>query len=70
VIGNILAMQFHLEVTAESIRRLTQRYGSDMEPVSECVQGAAEITADLDARTSRLHEIADIVFSRWLRKVC
>ena len=69
-IGNILAMQFHLEITAESIRGLTQRYGSDMEPVSVCVQDAASITYDLDVRTKRLHEIADVVFGRWVRAVC
>jgi GMP synthase-like glutamine amidotransferase len=69
-IGNILAMQFHLEVTPESIRELTQRYCSDMEPVSDCVQSASTITADLEARTSRLHEIADVVFGRWVRTVC
>jgi len=69
-IGNILAMQFHLEITAESIRGLTQRYRGDMEPVSRCVQDAAAITADLESRTRRLHEIADSVFSRWTRAVC
>jgi GMP synthase-like glutamine amidotransferase len=68
-IGNILAMQFHLEITVETIRALTQRYGSDMEPVSECVQDAATISADLQERTRRLHEIADRVFGRWVRVV-
>ena len=69
-IGNILAMQFHLEITSESIKGLTQRYSGDMENVSDCVQSTTAITADLDARTHRLHEIADIVFGRWLRNVC
>jgi GMP synthase-like glutamine amidotransferase len=68
-LGNILAMQFHLEITAESIRGLTQRYGGDMENVSDCIQSASAITADLDARIQRLHAIADVVFPRWLRNV-
>jgi len=68
-IGNILAMQFHLEITADSIRRLTQRYRSDMEPVAACVQDAATITSDLQSRTRRLHEIGDRVFSRWILTV-
>jgi GMP synthase-like glutamine amidotransferase len=68
-IGNILAMQFHLEITPESIRDLTLRYSSDLEQVSDCVQTAAAITADLDARTDRLHKIADIVFGRWVRNM-
>ena len=65
-IGNSLAMQFHLEVTAESVRELTRRYGSDMEPVSACVQNAETVTGDLDERIARLHHIADVVFSRWI----
>jgi len=68
-IGNILAIQFHLEVTPESVRELTQRFPGDLEPVSDCVQDAAALTADLEARTQRLHSIADVVFERWLRSV-
>lgn len=69
-IGNILAMQFHLEITPESIRGLTQRYSSDLENVSVCVQSANAITTDLEARTNRLYKIADIVFGRWIRIIC
>ena len=69
-LGNILAMQFHLEITPESIRGLTQRYSSDLENVSDCVQGANAITTGLEARTTRLYKIADIVFGRWIRTVC
>lgn len=67
--GNTLAMQFHLEMTPGSIRELTRRYPGDMQPVSECVQDAATITAGLEARTRRLHAIADVVFARWLQRV-
>jgi GMP synthase-like glutamine amidotransferase len=68
-LGNILAMQFHLEITPKSIKELTQRYSSDLENVSDCVQSASAITADLETRTNRLYEIADIVFGRWIRNV-
>jgi len=66
-LDNILAMQFHLEITPAAIQGLTQRFRSDIEHVSDCVQGAADIIADLAARTSRLHAIADVVFGRWAR---
>jgi GMP synthase-like glutamine amidotransferase len=69
-LGNILAMQFHLEITPESIRGLTQRYTGDLENVSDCVQSANAITADLAARTNRLYRIADRVFGRWIRTAC
>ena len=65
-IGKMLAMQFHLEMTPESIIALVERYPGDLEPVSNCVQSAEAITADLAARTRRLYRIADVVFERWL----
>jgi len=67
--GNILAMQFHLEVTPASVRELTRRFPGDTACVSNCVQSAAEITADLEDRVSRLYKIADVVFERWLGSV-
>jgi len=68
-LGNILAMQFHLEIMPHSITGLTERFRSDIEYVSDCVQNAAVITADLEARTRRLHQLADVVFGRWLAQV-
>jgi len=49
---------------------LTQRYNGDLENVSDCVQSATAITADLEARTNRLYTIAGRVFGRWIRTVC
>ena len=68
-INNILAIQFHLEPTPESIRYLVERYASDLEDTSGCVQDADIITSDLDARTRNLHHTADIVYDRWLQCV-
>lgn len=68
-IGKMLAMQFHLEVTPESVKELTLRYPGDLEAVSDCVQSATELCADLSARTSRLHRLAARVFGRWLEGV-
>jgi GMP synthase-like glutamine amidotransferase len=70
VLGNILATQFHLEIMPRTIHGLTQRFRSDTEQVSECVQSAEFITADLEARTQRLHRIADVVYGRWLDMAC
>ncbi len=68
-IGNILALQFHLEITAESIQRIVARYPGDLEQVSECVQSAAAITANLDERTRSLYRVAEVIFGRWLDRV-
>lgn len=67
--GNILATQFHLEIMPRSIHGLTQRFACDIEHLSDCIQGADVITADLEARTCRLHRVADVVFGRWLEAV-
>lgn len=67
--GNILATQFHLEIMPRTVHGLTQRFRGDIEVLSDCVQSAAVITADLAARTARLHRIADVVFGRWLDRV-
>lgn len=67
--GNILALQFHLEIMPHTIRGLTQRFRGDLEQLSDCVQAAEVITADLAARTQRLHRIAAVVFGRWLDQV-
>ena len=68
-LGNILAMQFHLEMTPESISGLVRRYASDLAHISECVQSAAAITADLAIRTRRLYRLADVVFGRWVAMI-
>ena len=68
-IDNVLALQFHIEITAESIRGIVERYPDDLEKVSECVQGAEVITAALGARTRELYRIAELVFGRWLEGV-
>jgi len=69
VIGNMLAMQFHLELTPESISGLVARYPGDLEDVSDCVQSAEAITTDLGVRTRRLYRVADVVFGRWVAMV-
>lgn len=64
--GNILAMQFHMEITAETIRRLRRQYSGDMQTTSPCVQTASEMCNDLDERVGRLHNNADLIYLKWL----
>jgi GMP synthase-like glutamine amidotransferase len=68
-IGNMLAVQFHLEITAASIRNIVEKYPGDLATVSDCVQSAAHLTANLDERTRRLYQVADVLFGRWLDAV-
>jgi len=67
-VGNILAMQFHMEITADNVRSLTREYSSDMQESSACVQQAEELCRNLDERMEQLHAIADIIYSDWISK--
>lgn len=68
VIGNTLALQCHIEMTADMVRawarggreEITQHRGAT-------VQDEAAMTSDLDARIGSLHRIADPIYDRWLR---
>jgi GMP synthase-like glutamine amidotransferase len=64
--GRALAMQFHLEVTVESIQELTRHYAGDISHPSACVQSVEQLTDKLLARTDQLHQIADQIYDRWL----
>ena len=67
--GNILAMQFHLEVTADAVRQLVVQYTGDINTSSDCVQNADELCSRLDKRIVRLRGIADSIYSKWLERL-
>jgi len=69
VMGDHLAMQFHLEMTVEMVEAWIDKYGSDLELDSGCIQSAETIKQDLPGRIARLHEISDIIYGNWLKKV-
>ena len=68
-IQNMLAIQFHIENTRESIQALVERYPGDLELPSECVDSAAAITADLAERIERLYGIAEVLFGGWVDRI-
>jgi GMP synthase-like glutamine amidotransferase len=68
-VGNMLAMQFHIEITAATVRNLIQQFAGDMEEPSTCVQIADELCSDLDDRMDYLHNIADLIYSGWLERL-
>ncbi len=67
VIGNTLALQCHIEMTAELVRTWTQEYQDELQSPSETVQSPEEITRDLEERIPRLQRVADVLYARWLR---
>ena len=67
--GNMLAMQFHLEINTSTVRSLTQQYSGDIGTESDCVQPADEMCNKLDERIDQLHNIADLIYSGWLEQL-
>lgn len=64
--GRVLGMQFHLEVTTDSVLELSRHYADDLSHPSDCVQSVEQITYNLLARTNRLHQVAEQIYDRWL----
>ncbi len=67
-LGRHLAMQFHLEMTAEMIQGWIRAYGGDLRSPSPYVQSEEQLTAALDARLAGLHATADQIYGAWLRR--
>lgn len=66
-IGNSLAMQCHIEMTAPMVRDWCQSGADYLYPTSASVQGAEQILEKLDERVAALHRIADVIYAHWLR---
>ena len=64
--GRVLAMQFHLEVTTDSILELSRHFSGDLSHPSDCMQSVEQITDNLLARTNQLHQVAKQIYDRWL----
>ncbi len=68
VLDNILAMQCHVEMTAELVREWARRYVHELMP-SASVQSAAQMVDDLEARIAAMRQSADVLYDRWLERL-
>jgi GMP synthase-like glutamine amidotransferase len=66
VCGKALALQFHVEMTADMVREWTGLYHADLAQGGDCNQDAMEITRDLEVRIARLHVLAEKLVGQWL----
>jgi len=66
VLGNVLALQCHVEVTADMVPEWTRLYAHELTSPTETVQSAGEMQQDLAARIAALHGIADTFYGPWL----
>lgn len=67
VMGNILVMQFHLEMTEHMVMEWLERYEGCMPKPSKFVQNHEQISKNLQPRLEDLHIQADIIYSWWLK---
>ncbi|MCK5662039.1 MAG: gamma-glutamyl-gamma-aminobutyrate hydrolase family protein [Thiotrichaceae bacterium] len=67
--GNILVMQFHLEMTEHMIKAWLEQYQSCLPKASQSVQSPEYIMQALDERLHKLHTQADKIYHWWLQSV-
>ncbi len=66
VYKNSIALQFHLEMTADMVKEWVSKFGSDLDHGLPCAQRAEDILENLDEKISALHQCADIIFTKWI----
>lgn len=65
--GNILALQCHLEITAEQVPIWATEYADEISVPSDSIQSRATMQYDLAHRIRVLQAIADDTYERWLQ---
>ncbi len=68
--GNVLTMQFHLEMTEHMVHEWLRRYNDCLPDPSHTVQSPEQITERLQERLKNLHAVADTIYDWWLGMVC
>lgn len=69
VIDNALALQCHVEMTADLVRLWARTGHKEIARTSATVQSEAQMTADLEERVARLNRAADILYARWIQSL-
>jgi GMP synthase-like glutamine amidotransferase len=64
--GKHLALQCHVEMTEELVRKWANEGGDEL-AVSDSVQSAEAMQQDLRQRVQRLHRVADVLYDRWIK---
>jgi len=69
ILGDHLAMQFHLEMTEKMVHGWIEHYGADLARDSRCIQMRDGLVANLAANIRQLNQTADHIYGRWLERV-
>lgn len=69
VVGTMLALQGHIEMTEEMVLDWIRHSPEDLAAPSPSVQDAPAMTRNLPAQVAALHRVARTLYARWLRAV-
>ena len=64
--GRMLALQFHVEMTAQMVTEWAKLYRRELANPSASIQSHDAMISDLDNRTRTLNAVADAIYDRWL----
>jgi GMP synthase-like glutamine amidotransferase len=65
-IGNTLALQCHVEMTAPMVSEWSTLYKDELVNPSPSVQSAQQMTEGLEQRIAEAQQAADVLYQRWL----
>ena len=65
-LGNILALQCHVEMTADMVGEWAGLYADELDDASASVQSAEQMQSRLDERVAASRRAADVLYSRWV----
>ncbi len=69
VIDNALALQCHVEMTADLVRLWARTGCDEIAQKSATVQNEAQMTANLEARVAQLNRVADVLYAQWIERL-
>lgn len=68
-LGNVLGLQFHVEVTAAMVEEWASEYPDDVGSTSPAVQSTDALLAGLAEKVQHLRSVADNLYGPWLQTV-
>lgn len=68
-IGNTLALQCHIEMTAPMVGEWAKLYQHEIAHPGGAVQSLTEMATDLDKRIREAQQVADVLYERWLEPI-
>ncbi len=67
VIGNSLALQCHVEMTAKMVKEWANLHADEIKQTTESIQNYEQLTHKLEKKIAELQNCADKLYARWLK---